>query len=133
LAPVIEVLIGLFLVYTILSVIASAINEGLAGLFGWRSAYLEKGIKSLLGTALAADFFKHDLIRSLSNDEARLKHKKMPSYVSASTFTETVLDFVRKAQPPAGASSPASPPAVRSDDLVLADLRDDSTWGKGCG
>jgi hypothetical protein len=124
LAPVFEVLIGLFLVYAILSVVVSAVNEGLAGLFGWRSTYLERGIKSLLGAALAGDFFKHDLIRSLSNEDAWLRFSRKPSYVSASTFTETVLDFVRKGQPQPEANSPANPPAVRSDDLVLNDLRD---------
>jgi hypothetical protein len=124
LVPVIDVLIGLFLVYMILSVIVSAINEGLAGLFGWRSTYLERGIKSLLGAALTGDFFKHHLIRSLSNEDARLTFNRKPSYVSASTFTETVLDFVRKAQPPAGAKPPGNPPAVLSDDVVLNDLRD---------
>lgn len=123
-APVIEVLIGLFLLYLILSLIVSTINEGLAGLFGWRSTYLERGIRSLLGPALTGEFFEHNLIRSLRNDEARLPFNRKPSYISASTFTETVLDFVRQAQPPSGAGSPANPPAVRSDDVVLNDLRE---------
>ncbi len=116
-------LIGLFFVYLILSLIVSAINEGLAGLLGWRSTYLERGIKSILGAALAGDFFEHNLIRSLRNETAKLPFNRKPSYVSASTFTETVLDFVRETQPPPGPTSPASPPAVDSNDVVLNDFR----------
>jgi hypothetical protein len=126
LAPVIEVLIGLLLVYTILSIITSAIHEGLAGLFGWRSTYLEKGIKSLLGATLSGEFFEHDLIRALRSD-AKFGFNKKPSYVSASTFTETVLDGLRKLQPPSGANPPTSPPGVPTDDVVLKDWRDHLT------
>jgi hypothetical protein len=121
LAPVIEVLIGLILVYAILSVIVSAIHEGLAGLFGWRSTYLTKGIKSLLGKALSKDFFDHGLIQALSNESGN-RFNKRPSYVSASTFTETVLDGLRKIQPPSEANSPADPPGTSTDDVVL------NTW-----
>ena len=122
-APVIEVSIGLILVYTLLSIIVSAIHEGLAGLFGWRAAYLQKGIQSLLGPAMTGQFFKHSLIRALKNDDAKLKSKKMPSYVSASTFTETVLDIVRQLDPPPGSDRPANSLDVSSKDAVLQDLR----------
>ena len=122
-APVIEVLIGLLLVYLVLSLVVSAINEGVAGVFGWRSTYLERGIKSLLGSALMGRFFQHNLIRSLGNESAKLPFNRKPSYISASTFTETMLDFLRKTQPPGGASAQASPLAVASDDVVLKDVR----------
>jgi hypothetical protein len=122
-APVIEVSIGLILVYTLLSIIVSAIHEGLAGLFGWRAAYLERGIRSLLGPTMTGQFFKHSLIRALKNDDAKLKSKKMPSYVSAGTFTETVLDIVRKVEPPDESDPSANRPDVSSNDDVLKDLR----------
>lgn len=143
--PVIEVLIGLSFVYLIFSLIASAVHEGLAGLFGWRSSYLERGIRLLLGAddapnghtqkrgrgivkanqspGLADDFLAHELIRSLGNRSATLPFNRKPSYISASTFTETVLDLVRKSQPPARAGSSAPTPAVTTNDLVLSDLR----------
>ena len=118
----IEVLIGLILVYTILSVVVSAIHEGLAGLFGWRSTYLEKGITSLLGTALSGKFFKHGLIQAMSNESGNRFNRK-PSYVSASTFTETVLDGLQDLQPPSDANPQASPPGVPTKDVVLNDWR----------
>jgi hypothetical protein len=114
-APVLEVLIGLFFLYLILSLIVSAINESIAGLLGRRSKYLEKGITSLLGPGLTADFFAQPLIRSLSNDNARLKYKKMPSYISASTFTESVLDLLRNG-PSATARSTPNSPAIPGDE-----------------
>jgi hypothetical protein len=115
LAPVIEVLIGIFFLYLVLSLIVSAINEGIAGIFGRRSKYLEKGIKSLLGAALTGDFFKHPLIRSLSNEDAKLRFKRKPSYISASTFTETVLDLVRKRPFPTAGSGTNSPTEASED------------------
>lgn len=114
-APVIEVLIGIFFLYLVLSLIVSAINEGIAGIFGRRSKYLEKGIESLLGTALTGSFFEHPLIRSLSNEGARLRFKRKPSYISASTFTETVLDLLPNG--PSTASSGTNAPTVASDDI----------------
>lgn len=122
-APVIEVLIGLFFLYLILSLIVSAVNEGIAGLLGRRSTYLERGITALLGRALTKDFFNHNLIRGLRNEAAKLPFNRKPSYVAASTFTETVLDFVRSAQSPSGSTSAGGPPAVPSDDFVLKDMR----------
>ena len=121
--PVIEVLIGIFFLYLLLSLVVSAINEGFAGLFGWRSTYLERGIRSLLGAALTGRFFEHNLIRGLRNDEAKLPFNRKPSYVSASTFTETVLDLVRKAQPSSGEPPVPDAPSVPSDDVVLKDVR----------
>jgi hypothetical protein len=123
-APVVEVIIGLVFLYMVLSVIVSGITEGISGLFGWRSEYLERGIKSLLGSALAGDFYKHDLIRSLSNVNARLVFNRRPSYVSASTFTETVLDVTAKLEPPAQADPPVRGTVVPSNDAALEGLRD---------
>jgi hypothetical protein len=72
---------------------------------------------------MTGQFFKHSLIRALKNDDAKLKSKKMPSYVSAGTFTETVLDIVRKVEPPDESDPSANRPDVSSNDDVLKDLR----------
>ena len=121
-APVLELAIGLIFIYLTLSLIVSAIQEGIAGLFGWRSTYLERGIKSLLGATLTGKFFDHGLIRSLRNETAKMPFNRKPSYVSASTFTETILDLVRRAQPSADADRSSG----RSDtsEFTLRDLRE---------
>jgi hypothetical protein len=121
-APVIEVLIGLTFLFLILSLVVSAVNEGVAGLFGWRATYLEKGIKSLLGDVLTGKFFDHSLIKSLSDTDAKLPWNRKPSYVSASTFTETVLDLVREAQPPKTDTSDAR--STSSADDFMTKLRE---------
>jgi hypothetical protein len=109
----------------VLSLVASAINEGLSGIFGWRAKYLERGITALVGPALKADFYKHQLIKTLSNpgrtprqdsltpspteseaagsvDASGSKQKKTrgPSYISASTFVDTTLDLLKATAPP---------------------------------
>ena len=43
-----DVLIGLFFLYFLLSLVCSAINEAIAAVFRLRSQYLEKGLRRLL-------------------------------------------------------------------------------------
>lgn len=113
-APIIELLIGLVFLFLVLSLLVSAVNEGIAGIFALRAAYLERGIESLLGKALTGNFFGHDLIRSLRNEGKFLRWNRKPSYVSASSFTDTLIDLLRKASRPAGA------PGVSDDVSALS-------------
>lgn len=103
----IGVAIGLILMYLILSLVASAIQESISTLFAKRSKELEKGIETLLGDALKARFYDHGLIKSLSNPTALLH--KVPSYISAKTFSTVVLDLVAEKgrnSAPAAADNP---------------------------
>src|SRR4051812_25438114 len=43
-----DVLIGLFFLYFLLSLVCSSINEGIAAAFRLRSKYLEKGLRKML-------------------------------------------------------------------------------------
>src|SRR5438067_13503489 len=103
---ILEVVLGLILLYLVVSFVASAINEGVAGLFGWRAAYLERGIESLLGN-MKADFYGHSIINSLTNPKALWSRTKRPSYISPSTFVEKTLDLLNTAAPPPAGARPA--------------------------
>jgi len=108
-----EVTIGLIALYLILSLVASAANEALAGIFKRRSAFLEKGIQNLLGDVMAGRFFNHGLIRGLSRNRSSGAPGR-PSYVSGPIFARTVLDLVGNlpsAPPAAGAGAAGAPPA----------------------
>jgi hypothetical protein len=123
-AAVLESAIGLVFVYLILSLVVSAANEGIASLTDRRAAFLEKGIRNLLGDVLAGRFYKHGLIRTLTRkDDPRTGR---PAYLSAPTFSETLLDLV--AELPQG-GNPDAPKLLRFRDGLdqLANLAGDDS------
>ena len=87
-----EVAIGLFFIYWLLSVICSALNEIISCIFSIRAKTLEKGIRNLLndpkGTGLTKDFYNHSLIKALK------KGRKNPSYIPARTFALALMDVI---------------------------------------
>jgi hypothetical protein len=87
-SAIVEVVIGLAFVYFILSVIASHINELIAGVVGWRAADLERGIRNLLADApgLADSVWQHGLVSGLGGKPGRA-----PSYVPASNFASALI------------------------------------------
>lgn len=68
-SAVLEVAIGLTLVYLILSLICAAVREGLEGWLKTRAIHLERGIRELLqdldGTGLAKSLYQHPLVFGL--------------------------------------------------------------------
>jgi hypothetical protein len=88
---IIEVVIGLSFLFFLLSIVASALNEAIAGLFNLRAKTLEKGIANLLtGTAdpglpIVKDFFANHLVGGYSVEG------KPPSYLSSRSFRNVLL------------------------------------------
>jgi hypothetical protein len=66
---ILEVAMGVIFVFMLVSLLCSAVREGLEAWMKTRAAYLEFGIRELLhdrgGEGLAVSFFKHPLIYSL--------------------------------------------------------------------
>jgi hypothetical protein len=86
---ILDVVIGLFFGYLVLSLVVTAGNELFAAWFRRRAWMLRKGIRNLLGDdRLAGEFYGHPLIRSLSAD------RWGPSYIPSRTFAITLLDVV---------------------------------------
>ena len=85
-----EVAIGLVLIYTILSLFCTAINEWVARLFKLRSKTLKSGIEELLGGPAANDlalaFHRHPLITGLCFK------RSYASYIPTKTFALAMLD-----------------------------------------
>lgn len=89
-SAILEVGIGLIFIYWILSMIATHINEVIAGALGWRAKGLTDGIYAMLGDQeLANKVTSHPLIRSLG-----AKPGRMPSYIPAPTFALALTDVV---------------------------------------
>src|SRR5437764_15256613 len=92
-SAVLEIVIGLVLVYFVLSLFCSALNEWVARWTELRSKTLRSGIEMLLGdparTQLAAAFHQHPLIRGL-----RMGRDSYPSYIPSRTFALAIIDLV---------------------------------------
>ena len=108
-SEIIDVVIGLIFVYIVVSVICTAVREGIEAWLKTRAAYLEHGIRQLLhdkaGTGLAADVFKHPLIFSLFTSETYKPGPNraeptlvqrgggLPSYIPSKNFARALLDI----------------------------------------
>lgn len=89
-----DVLIGLFFMYFVLSIVCSAVNEGIAGLFNMRAKYLERGIRTLfVRDANVREFYSHWRVRALIKPPGKIfRGPRKPSYVPSRTFALTLLD-----------------------------------------
>jgi hypothetical protein len=100
---IIETAVGLFLVFTVMSLVASQVVEWLASFRHWRADNLEKAIRSMLSDpgvkakvdqgalVLADQLYRHPLIASLAQPGSR------PSYIPASKFALALFDVITTA------------------------------------
>lgn len=111
-SDVLEVAIGLVLLFLILSLICSAIREGLEAWLKTRSIQVEKGIRELLndptGKGLTSQLYNHPLLDGLFNGEydsdkadrrKRLWYPRgsnLPSYIPTANFAGALIDIVAR-------------------------------------
>jgi hypothetical protein len=111
-SDILGVLIGLTLLYFLLSTIVSGISEVIEAFLSRRALYLEAGIAELIGKELKEELYAHPTVRALQSTAGPPRNptdrkrpviaivtwlrslfrrspnaKKSPSYVSASTFS----------------------------------------------
>lgn len=96
---VLEVAIGVIFIYLLLSLVCTALNEGIASLLDKRSDNLFEGIKNLLNdpqfTGLAQQLYNHGLIGGISQHAANPdKVTRKPSYMSPANFSLALLDIL---------------------------------------
>jgi hypothetical protein len=94
-----DVAIGMVLIYSLLSLICSTINEGLSSFFALRATTLEKGLENLLGSDLAKQVYDHHLVQGLVQKDIVFRGKRKPSYIPTRTFVLTVLDALNGSFP----------------------------------
>src|SRR5438045_611116 len=109
-SQILDVAIGLVFVYIIVSIICTAVREGIEAWLKTRAAYLEHGIRLLLrdekGEGLAKDLYSHPLIdglfigkyapRSTSAEDRPLRGAKLPSYIPSKSFATAFLDIAAR-------------------------------------
>lgn len=112
---ILDVAIGLVVVYLLLSLICSSVNEGIETFLKNRSCQLERGIREILadpdGRTVTQIFYNHPLINCLfqgAYDVEKLKKRRffagfsyrggnLPSYIPAGNFALAMLDIVMPA------------------------------------
>ncbi len=131
LGTMIDLVIGLVLIYFLFSLVVSGINEVIARWARLRAKYLEAGIRRMLGP-LADEFFIHPTIASLGGNDGWMgllgerpsssgKSRK-PSYIPSRTFATAVLSLIAH-------HATSAPPAGAGGEPKLADLQMNlETW-----
>ncbi|HLO46956.1 MAG TPA: hypothetical protein VK211_00810, partial [Kamptonema sp.] len=101
-----DVAIGLFFIYLILSLLASGIQELIATVLEWRAKQLKEAIQILLGDTEANDpsaqqakkiadrLWKHPLIQSL-NQRKISRSSFGPSYIPSKMFAAALLEILK--------------------------------------
>lgn len=90
----IDIAIGLTLVYLVLSLVVSGAQEWVSQIFRLRSKNLRKGIANLIGEAKTSAFYDHGVIKGLYDNTRKtwyLREPLYPSYVPADRFADALL------------------------------------------
>ncbi len=89
---ILNIMLGIFLTWTLLSLGAMQIQEWTATRLKWRSRMLEKSLgKMLTDVTLLDQFYNHPLIRSLFTGK---NSNNKPSYIPASEFSQAMIDLL---------------------------------------
>lgn len=91
-APALEIAIALAFVFFLLSLVVSAVNEGIAGVLNLRAKTLKKGLKGMLGDeAVVRELLDHALVRT---DLKGKRWRRDPSYISPRNFALAFTDLI---------------------------------------
>ena len=128
----IEILIGVIIVFILVSTICTSIREGIESLLKTRAAYLEQGIRQLLndpkGEGLASKLFNHPLVFGLFNGDYKAgtdtadtsllaKGKNLPSYIPSKNFAQALMDIAAAGAKPDAVNSSNGAPVVNLDTI----------------
>lgn len=103
-SDILDVGIGLVLVYLMMSLIMTAVQESVAGIFKTRAASLEKSILQLMqgDRKLVRTFYNHPLVSALFEDShpggkvgQRWTGRNLPSYIPREVFAAAMVDLAR--------------------------------------
>lgn len=112
-SAILEVAIGVVFSFLLLSLVATALNEGVSSLVGLRAWTLERGLKKLLadpeGKQLVRMMYAHPMITSLAHPSlaqrvlakfTRRPVESRPPYIPAHTFSMVLMEVLVNAVVP---------------------------------
>lgn len=120
---ILDLVIGLFFIYFVLSVICTAVVEGIAQLWEWRSSHLNNWITDTFDGPLGHKLLQHGLIKGLT------QNGRKADYIPANIFITALLDIIyqeaRQTDPNAAGSYDFSRMvlALRASVLVPEDIK----------
>ena len=123
-SAVLDIVIGLVLIFLIFSIVVSGINEWVAQLYARRGEYLRIGLQRLINDgAIYRRVLHHPLVGSLYRERAA--KGKPPSYIDPNSFAMAIADVLlaraRVSQvAPAATNPPLSVDALRAALLAPA-------------
>ena len=99
-SEILDVAIGVVLMFLATSLISSAVNELVEAFLKNRARDLERGIRELLGDSspqgLVQQFYTHPLISGLfRGNYSGSSAKNLPSYIPARTFALALMDLIQ--------------------------------------
>jgi hypothetical protein len=120
-----DIAIGLVLLYLLLSLTCTVINELVAQALKWRATTLEASVKQLIDNkTLLTDFYNHGLIAGLIGTKQDAAGGKHPSYFSGETFSRALIGSLDPTKPLPGfadvESAIKSLPDCNIRDTILA-------------
>jgi hypothetical protein len=105
-SEMLDIAIGMILIYLLLSLICSAINELIERSLKNRATDLEQGIRELLddkdGTGLVTDLYQHGMINGLFKGDYKpdaADKSNLPSYIPSRNFALAILGIVAPDSP----------------------------------
>lgn len=115
-SQILEVVIGLVLIYLALSIGCSGIKEVIAGIFSLRAKTLEKAVRNMLKNGpndYTAKLFAHPLITGTAPEGEK------PSYISSRMFAAALFDVVA----PADGAQPRTMQSLRAGVANVPDTK----------
>jgi hypothetical protein len=111
-SDILEVAIGIVFIFLIISIVCAAIREGLESILKTRAAYLEAGIREMLGDrgggGLAAQIYAHPIVSGLFSEDYRppairsglswllARGRNLPSYIPSRNFALALMDLAAR-------------------------------------
>jgi hypothetical protein len=106
--PLLDISIGLILIYTFLSLLASELTEFITTVLRWRANHLQKGIMTLLDESLAlrrdpvqfkntitGRLYASSAISSITQQFRRRRFAVGPSYLPAKVFADALIEVLQ--------------------------------------
>lgn len=122
-----DIAIGLVLMYLLLSLSCTVVNEIIAQILSWRATTLQAGVQQLIDNKqVLGDFYNHGLIAGLIGSKADAAGGKHPSYFSGETFSRALIGSLDPTKPVPGFADVETAVKALPDcnirDIVLAHI-----------
>jgi hypothetical protein len=131
-SEILDVAVGIVFVFLLVSMICSAIREGIEAWLKTRATHLEAGLRELLhdrsATGLVRKVFEHPLIAGLYSGDydatpssswptALTRGRNLPSYIPSKNFALALMDMAARGPVVDDASSHAGAAAITCDTI----------------